>query len=426
MKLQASIWGQGPADERARVVDEGVRDIVALGADELVRHRSLRVGDILEGGQAGLAAVGVLANALQRDHLVRYAFACPLDGGGATEIVEGYDGHWYLDDNDDEWLYYTTIGDNPEDTARKVWYPNNGKGIQTHRIRLRDNLDEFVFDWKCSAGPSRDGTHLGAAYSTMIIFELASGAAHVVNGNNQGCNGSMSPDDNYYIMHLELPHTFFCYRDKDDNRVWFVENPAGTIEWQNPEFSTHPDFATATAKEASVESGGRYSVWAVKISTKETVKLLDVLDGSNWAEPHLWVEDSGHIECTEGRVRDCGSDVGICEFGSQECVGQQWTDCSGGVPAGQEECQDSLDNDCDGLTDAEDVEDCGDGEDGGSEPDTNPDADADADAGTVADESPPADEGGDDPPGDCECGGSRPFAPALVLLIAFALLRRRK
>jgi hypothetical protein len=351
----------------------------------------------------------------------------PLDGGATAEVVEGYDGHWWMDDNDDEWIYYTTIGDNPEDTARKVWYPNNGKGIHTHRIRLKDNLDEYVLDWKGSAGPSRDGTHLGAAYSTMIIFEMASGTAHVVNGNNQGCNGSMSPDDNYYLMQLELPHTFFGYRDKEDNRVWFVENPIGTVEWQNPEFSSHPDFATATAKEAS----GEYSVWVVKISTKEMVKILDVLDGSNWAEPHLWVEDSGHIECTDGRTRDCGSDQGICEFGSQECIGQQWTDCTGGVPPGQEDCQDSLDNDCDGLTDAEDVEDCGDGEDGGGAADdggSNPDADADADAGSDAgDDSGSADTGGDGPGGDCQCGrGGESGAAVAFFLIALAFFRRRK
>jgi hypothetical protein len=289
----------------------------------------------------------------------------PLDGGAAAQIAEGYDGHWWVDDAGDEWLYYTTIGDNPEDTARKVWYPNNGKGIQTRRIRLKDNLDEFVFDWKCSAGPSRDGTHLGAAYSTMIIFEAASGTAHVVNGNNQGCNGSMSPDDNYHLMHLELPHTYFCYRDMDDNRVWYVENPTGTMEWQSPEFSTHPDFAIATAKEGS----GRYSVWVVKISTKEMIKILDVTDGSNWAEPHLWVG----------------------EIGDEEYV---WEPPDGGM--------------------------------GGDAPQDG--TAQDADAGVAADDGgePPGDsEGGGTGGGGCFCG-SLPPAPGLLLWALVALLRRRK
>jgi uncharacterized protein (TIGR03382 family) len=358
----------------------------------------------------------------------------PLDGSAAAQIVDGYDGHWWVDDNDDEWIYYTTIGDFPDDTARKVWYPNNGKGIQTHRIRLRDNLDEFVFDWKCSAGPSRDGTHLGAAYSTMIIFEVATGTAYVVNGGNQGCNGSMSPDNRYYLMHLELPHTTFCYRDRDDNRVWYIDCPAGTEEWQNPEFSTHPDFATATAKEDS----GRYSVWVVKISTKEMIKVLDVADGSNWEEPHLWVEGSGSIECLDGETRNCGRDEGACEFGSQECLGGQWGGCQGGVPPALEDCQDTLDNDCDGLTDLEDVEDCGDGEDGGLGPDADAGAGGDDaggdDAGTGNDQAGadagadegPGDTGGDGPSGGCACGGNQPVAPGLILLVALALLRRRK
>ena len=367
----------------------------------------------------------------------------PLDGSAPTEIVAGYDGHWWVDDSGDEWLYYTTIGDNPDDTARKVWYPNNGKGIDTHRIRMRDNQDEFVYDWKCSAGPSKDGTHLGASYSTMIIFDLANGSAHVVNGGNQGCNGSMSPDNNYYLMHLELPHTTFCYRDKDDNRVWYILNPTGTEEWQNPEFSTHPDYATATAKEGS----GRYSVWVVKISTNEMLKVLDVTDGSNWSEPHLWVEDSGTTECTDGETRNCGSDEGVCEMGSQECIGEQWAECSGGVQPSAEDCEDGLDNDCDGFTDLEDVEDCGDGEDGGGNPDADggetpdegtpgddggnkPDEDgweppdAGADAGT---DSGAADGGGGGPTGDCQCGrGGESGAAAAFFLIALAFFRRRK
>jgi hypothetical protein len=256
-----------------------------------------------------------------------------LDGSTATQIVEGYDGHWWVDDNDDEWIYYTTIGDNPDDTARKVWYPNDGKGIQTRRIRLRDDQDEFVLDWKGSAGPSMDGTHLGAAYSTMIIFEAATGTVHVVNGNNQGCNGSMSPDNRYYLMQLELPHTFFCYRDRDDNRVWNIENPAGTEEWQNPEFSTHPDFATATAKE----DNGHYSVWAVKISTKEVVKVLDVADGSNWAEPHLWVESNGGGDDGGSDADTGGDDAGTTNDEADPGTDAEPGDSGGDTPANADE-----------------------------------------------------------------------------------------
>ncbi len=354
----------------------------------------------------------------------------PLDGGDPATLVAGYDGHWWVDPQGDEWIYYTTVGDNPEETSRKVWYPSNGRGIQTRRIRLKDQLDEFVFDWKCSAGVSRDGTHLGAAYSTMVIFEVPTGIAYVVNGGSQGCNGSMSPDNRYYLMQLVLPHTVFSFRDRYDNVIWEIQNPFGTQEWQTPEFSTHLDYASATAKEDT----GFYSAWVVKISTLETLRVLDTSGGSNWSEPHLWVEDSPQVDCIDGESRACGRDEGACQSGAQECLAGFWSDCAGEIPPSDEICDDLLDNDCDGLTDTEDTEDCGGGEEAGP----NPDADAGADgwetpeAGTdeydggSGDESAPADAGGDQPPDGCSCGGHRPIANAMVFLVALALLRRRK
>lgn len=53
--------------------------------------------------------------------------------------------------------------------------------------------------------------------------------------------------------------------------------------------------------------------------------------------------------CMDGTVQPCGSDVGSCEIGLQECEGGAWGACIGEVAAGPEECANTYDDDCDGV-----------------------------------------------------------------------------
>jgi flagellin-like protein len=60
--------------------------------------------------------------------------------------------------------------------------------------------------------------------------------------------------------------------------------------------------------------------------------------------------------CANGETQQCGTDQGICEFGTQTCASWSWGACTGGVTAAlQETCGNGLDDDCDGATD----ENCG-------------------------------------------------------------------
>ena len=54
--------------------------------------------------------------------------------------------------------------------------------------------------------------------------------------------------------------------------------------------------------------------------------------------------------CSDGERLPCGTDVGACQPGTQECDGGVWGACVGGVRPAQETC-DGEDNDCDGKTD---------------------------------------------------------------------------
>lgn len=63
--------------------------------------------------------------------------------------------------------------------------------------------------------------------------------------------------------------------------------------------------------------------------------------------------------CADGETRNCGTNVGTCEYGTQTCLNKQWSACSGGVgPAAFETC-DGQDNNCNGLVDEGVLNACG-------------------------------------------------------------------
>lgn len=58
--------------------------------------------------------------------------------------------------------------------------------------------------------------------------------------------------------------------------------------------------------------------------------------------------------CVSNTTQSCGSDIGSCQVGLQNCINGTWNDCSGDIEAFPEICGDLLDNDCDEQIDSED------------------------------------------------------------------------
>jgi beta-lactamase superfamily II metal-dependent hydrolase len=90
------------------------------------------------------------------------------------------------------------------------------------------------------------------------------------------------------------------------------------------------------------------TVWRTDLDGRVSV----IADGTGYTINDL-------AECSEGEVRSCGSsDVGACSLGTETCAAGAWGACVGSVDPVVEQCDNGLDDDCDGLDDASDP-DCG-------------------------------------------------------------------
>lgn len=82
-------------------------------------------------------------------------------------------------------------------------------------------------------------------------------------------------------------------------------------------------------------------------------------DGSPYQEECNGIDDDCDDEidegaecCEESSTRNCGTNVGACEYGTSYCMNQLWGECIAGTgPEPTDICGDNVDNDCDGDID---------------------------------------------------------------------------
>jgi beta-lactamase superfamily II metal-dependent hydrolase len=90
------------------------------------------------------------------------------------------------------------------------------------------------------------------------------------------------------------------------------------------------------------------TVWRTDLDGRVSV----IADGTGYT-----INDQA--ECGEGEIRSCGTtDVGACSLGVETCSGAAWGACVGAIEPIGEQCDNGLDDDCDGLVDIADP-DCG-------------------------------------------------------------------
>jgi len=93
---------------------------------------------------------------------------------------------------------------------------------------------------------------------------------------------------------------------------------------------------------------------ACKLATKscENGEWTDCTGGTEPDDEECnGVDDNCDGETDEGLVKDCGIDLGVCEFGTMACNNAEWGDCMNAIPRKQDEVCNDKDSNCDGKTD---------------------------------------------------------------------------
>ncbi len=242
------------------------------------------------------------------------AVRIPLDSKSGVTA----DPHWHVEDGR-TWIYYST-------KFGLVGYNKDCNQIQgaTYRKEVLDDTgvgpaQVTGIPGSYRGGVSLDGMWAGTSYSASALYSRLRDTTIILDRGAQKCNASMNPFPigslrSDYLMLLafggegyrsiegdlvyEEQHENFWIHNRDDKVVWQAKRP-DTVQyyrWEKPEWSTHPEYATAIALRPD-DDGDLYVVRIGDLANAEEGKLhqaqgylkIAAFGFNSDSYSHLWV-----------------------------------------------------------------------------------------------------------------------------------------
>lgn len=152
------------------------------------------------------------------------------------------------------------------------------------------------------------------------------GTLFAVNEGRQICNPSVSQDtvnypasmlwlnfggklnviapDSVYTTSKVIQHDRLTVSDTSGKVLWYLmrDTEAGDCQFQDPEWSTHPNYIVALrafdSKESATCENLDYGLFAVRMADKKRFFFYDK-DVSEFATPHLWVDSAAEVDLSD-------------------------------------------------------------------------------------------------------------------------------
>jgi hypothetical protein len=231
------------------------------------------------------------------------------------------DPHWHIE-GDKTWIYFSTLPGLVDFNERCHEVAGS-----TYRVEVKDDttvgLPEVTgIRGAYRGGISKDGNWAGTSYASSAIFDKAKDTTYLIHQGFQQCNPSMNPfpigskrADYMMILGfggipytqidgttvLEGLHENLWIYNRDDKVVWRAPRQDSVLylRYDKPEWSTHPDYASAVALRRADEIGDLIIVRIGDLANADegTVNLakgfFKIAEGGFTSDSysHLWVAE---------------------------------------------------------------------------------------------------------------------------------------